>query len=141
MFNSKGELNVQNAATTEYVKRELLLARMPQPGFWRLNESGGILGRHEDATVFLSDSEISRQHCRFLALPHGWLIEDLAATNGTRLNGVPVLRAYLTTGDVVEVAGVKLRVNIVEAPGAALSRALTGWWPHQSEPRVSRRAA
>jgi predicted component of type VI protein secretion system len=134
-------MNMLNDVTVEYSKRELLLARVPQPGFWRLNDTGGVLGRDENADIVLKESEISRHHCRFLALPHGWLIEDLAATNGTRLNGVPVMRAYLTTGDVVEVSGVKLRVNIVEAPGAALSRALAGWWPSKSEPRPMRRAA
>lgn len=129
-----------NAPTVEYVKRELLLARIPQPGFWRLNESGGILGRSGEADICLNETEISRQHCRFLAIDHGWMIEDLAATNGTRLNGVPVVRAYLTTGDIIEVAGIRLRVNICESPGAALSRAMASWWPHQAQARPLRRA-
>jgi pSer/pThr/pTyr-binding forkhead associated (FHA) protein len=33
----------------------------------------------------------------------GWAIEDLDSTNGTLLNGVPVTRAVLADGDVIEI--------------------------------------
>ncbi|MBU6296473.1 MAG: FHA domain-containing protein [Planctomycetes bacterium] len=114
--------------TTARVRRQLLLARVPQTGYWRLEEGGGILGRGDDADIQIDDSSVSRYHCRFADTAHGWLVEDLATTNGTRVNGVPVLRAYLTSGDWLEVGTARLRVNVVEAPGRSLLEALTVLW-------------
>ncbi len=47
---------------------------------------------------------VSRQHARFLHTPEGWLLEDLQSTNGTFLNGAPVLPGQpvqVSTGDII----------------------------------------
>lgn len=133
---------MDGSVTTAHVRRQLVLARVPQPGNWMLDEAGGVLGRGDDADIRLDDATISRHHCRFTVTPHGWLVEDLAATNGTRLNGVPVLRAYLNSGDWLDVGGTRLRMNVVEAPGSVLSEALLALWPaHPSMRTPHRRAA
>jgi len=132
---------MDGSITTAHVRRQLILARVTQPGNWKLEGAGGILGRGNDADICLDDKAISRHHCRFLATPHGWMIEDLAATNGTRLNGVPVLRAYLNSGDWLDVGETRFRVNVVEAPGCVLAEAMDALWPSQPVNRAPYRRA
>lgn len=128
--------------TVAHVRRRLILARVPQPGHWSLDETGGLLGRGDDADIRLEDAALSRHHCRFLATPHGWLVEDLAATNGTKVNGVPVLRAYVNSGDWLDAGETRFRLNIVEAPGQVFARAFLGLWSARAvTPRPDRRAA
>ena len=51
-----------------------------------------------------SQAGTSRRHARLLYSPEGWLLEDLHSTNGTFLNGVPVLPGQpvrVCTGDLI----------------------------------------
>lgn len=117
--------------TTAHARRQLILARVSQPGNWKLDDTGGILGRGNDADIRLNDETISRHHCRFMATPQGWLVEDLAATNGTRINGVQVRRALLNSGDWLDVGETRFRLNVVEAPGTLLAELMLALWPAQ----------
>lgn len=132
---------MDGSITTAHVRRQLILVRVSQPGYWKLADTGGILGRGDDVDIRLDDKTISRHHCRFLATPHGWLVEDLAATNGTRINGVPVLRAYLNSGDWLDVGETRFRLNVVEAPGLVLAEAMLALWPAQPVFRAPHRRA
>ena len=51
---------------------------------------GGDVGRGQDATFRLTDTEISRHHARFVVREGAVLIEDLDSTNGTFVNGAQV---------------------------------------------------
>jgi diguanylate cyclase (GGDEF)-like protein len=108
-------------------------ARMPKPE--RVNESvvptlvvyGGtaqgqifslsagetIIGRSNSATVFIVDDQASRSHCRITmpgATAQGATLEDLGSTNGTYLNGAPVVGVVpLTAGDRIAIGGHLLR--------------------------------
>jgi FHA domain len=60
------------------------------------------LGRDLSNDLVVSDSEVSRAHARLSWRDDGYVIEDLRSTNGTWVNGHPVLRASrLAEGDVV----------------------------------------
>ena len=51
-----------------------------------------------------SQAGVSRRHARLLYSPQGWLLEDLQSTNGTFLNGAPLLPgqpARVCTGDLI----------------------------------------
>ncbi|MDO8950684.1 MAG: DUF3662 and FHA domain-containing protein [Actinomycetota bacterium] len=62
-----------------------------------------VVGRLSDCQVRLADANVSRRHAAFISIDDGWAIEDLDSTNGTRLNGLPVTRARLSDGDVIEI--------------------------------------
>lgn len=83
-----------------------LYLRVPQPsGPPRVIEvtpgTTMMVGRGPQCQIQLSDEGLSRTHCLF-----GWdgkepYIEDLGSTNGTVVNGNPVKRHRLESGDVV----------------------------------------
>jgi DNA-binding NtrC family response regulator len=56
----------------------------------------------------LSDHEISRRHVQLQRRDDGWELADLDSKNGTIVNGVPVKRASLADGDLIEVGGAML---------------------------------
>jgi tRNA A-37 threonylcarbamoyl transferase component Bud32 len=54
---------------------------------------------------------VSRHHARLLYSTEGWLLEDLHSTNGTFLNGAPVLPGQpfrVSTGDIIRCSQVTL---------------------------------
>lgn len=95
-------------------------------------ENDFMIGRDEPGTGRLADDyEISRQHARISREPEGgFMIEDLASTNGTFVNGARIAAPQrLAEGDRVEVGGTTF---VVHAPtealpaGATAARAVPG---------------
>lgn len=75
-----------------------------------------VIGRSFNADLMLNDPSISKQHCRIRPVdnpaPHHFQIEDLASTNGTRLNGVVIHSPQpIRSGDRIELADTTLRFN------------------------------
>ena len=70
-----------------------------------LIETGGsTIGRREPADIVLSDSEISRAHCRLVVREDELWVTDLGSTNGTFLNGERVGSAIaMPVGAVLQV--------------------------------------
>ncbi len=62
-------------------------------------------GRAHDCEVQLTDIAVSREHCRIVFHPERrvYILQDLGSHNGTILNGKPIRRAELKTGDTFEV--------------------------------------
>jgi len=85
-----------------------------------------IIGRAEDADVVLDDSAISRHHARIVRTENGsYLIEDLASTNGTFVNGQTVSRVMLSTGFRVQVGpACVFRFAVVDEAEDSLQRSL-----------------
>jgi hypothetical protein len=46
-----------------------------------------VLGRDVNNDIVVNDAEVSRTHARLTAQGEGYIVEDLASTNGTFLNG------------------------------------------------------
>jgi len=68
------------------------------------------VGRAADGLV-LVDERCSRLHCRFGVGGAGLVVEDLGSTNGTYVNGDPILRqTCLQAGDVVVVGSTRIVV-------------------------------
>lgn len=71
--------------------------------------SGMVLGRSTDADVVLDDKFISGRHLALHVGPGGTQIEDLGSTNGTSLNGVPLVGSTsLWVADRIELGGIEL---------------------------------
>ncbi len=62
------------------------------------------LGRTARADFIVDAALVSRLHCRLTADASNQLVvEDLGSTNGTLVNGTPIERAVLKTGDTLTV--------------------------------------
>ena len=70
------------------------------------------VGRDAGAGLRLDDDAVALDHAVIRAEGGGWLIEDHGSVTGTYLNGEPVERARLAAGDLVEIGGYRLKVQI-----------------------------
>ena len=69
------------------------------------------VGRTARADFIVEAPLVSRLHCRLTAAVSDQLVvEDLKSTNGTLVNGKPVDRSVLKTGDVLTVGRVEFRI-------------------------------
>lgn len=81
-----------------------------------LNEEEVILGRNPTTNITLLDEGISREHALVLFdedVP-GYVIEDLASTNGTKLNGKRVRSAPLAEGDQIQIGQTVFRFCLIK---------------------------
>ena len=58
-----------------------------------------LFGRCETASISLTDSRVSRQHCRISVDGGFYMLEDMGSRNGTWINGKRITRAILFHGD------------------------------------------
>jgi len=71
-----------------------------------------VLGRSaRDAHFPLRDGGVSRQHAIVERAPGGWVIVDMASTNGIHVNGARVTRAPIREGDVIEIGPFTIAVE------------------------------
>ena len=66
------------------------------------------IGTASGSELVLSDQTVSRRHCEILVRNEQYLLRDLGSTNGTLLNGTPVVEAYLTPGSVIQVGATQV---------------------------------
>jgi transcriptional regulator with PAS, ATPase and Fis domain len=72
------------------------------------------IGSQEGNDIQLEDRSVSRFHCEIAIdgiLPR---IRDLASKNGTIVDGVRVVEAFLRSGSLIRVGGVTLRFDLLE---------------------------
>jgi pSer/pThr/pTyr-binding forkhead associated (FHA) protein len=71
------------------------------------------LGRDPGCDIPLKDETVSTRHAQ-LTYHHGqWWLDDLASTNGTKLNKMPVtMSTVLTSGDEIHCGKTRLIVNL-----------------------------
>lgn len=71
-----------------------------------------LVGRGTEADVTFDDPFISDRHVRFDRLGNRLVIEDLGSTNGTAVNGIPVVgRRALDRGDVIRIGQTMMEVR------------------------------
>lgn len=61
------------------------------------------IGRHPDCGLSLKDPMASRFHAEIRPALGGHVLSDLGSSNGTRVNGQPVLHQLLQLGDQIEI--------------------------------------
>ena len=67
------------------------------------------IGRQASCTIVIADNNISRVHARFRCGDHGWTIEDLGSTNGTKVNDVLIIEpTLLSHGHVIALGSMQL---------------------------------
>jgi len=82
-----------------------------------LTKDETVFGRTADSDIVLPETRVSRRHAlirRTGAGPHDYEIVDLASTNGTFLNGEPVERAALHSGDKILIGGSTLKFAVLD---------------------------
>lgn len=73
---------------------------------YQLSSAVSRVGREASSDIQLFDSEASRAHAEIHLEPDGKCeLHDLGSSNGTRINGEPVLQQTLRSGDRIEIGG------------------------------------
>jgi two-component system cell cycle sensor histidine kinase/response regulator CckA len=92
--------------TDERISRRPVLIALhgPNPGTVHPIPGEVILGRSNDASIYVDDDRVSRRHTRILvASPDEVRLEDLGSKNGTWVNGRRVATAELHNGDTIQI--------------------------------------
>ena len=75
------------------------------------------IGRDVGCDLAIADMTVSRMHARLERTSAGWLVTDLASTNGTRVNGWLVRGdVQVTAGDLVSFGKAEFWLTAPEAP-------------------------
>ena len=67
------------------------------------------IGRSEENDIVISSPNVSRRHARLSRSENGFIVEDLGSTNGTLLDGAPIDRERIESGDELTFGGVTAR--------------------------------
>ena len=75
-----------------------------------------VIGRNPTTDITLLDEGISREHALVLFDEDGpgYVIEDLASTNGTKVNGKRIRSMPLTEGDEIQIGQTLFRFVLVK---------------------------
>ncbi len=74
-----------------------------------VTQEGVELGRSPDCDIVIKDFGVSRKHAKVIADGDRCRLIDLKSKNGTHVNGVPVLEAFLNDGDQIMLGKFLLR--------------------------------
>jgi pSer/pThr/pTyr-binding forkhead associated (FHA) protein/tetratricopeptide (TPR) repeat protein len=88
----------------------MVMVSAPAPGAEFSIAKGQVrIGRLEELDLCISHRSISREHARITQKDGSFDIEDLNSANGVRINGSPIKRGALKSGDIVELGQVRFR--------------------------------
>src|SRR5258706_2823411 len=69
-------------------------------------QSSVLIGRTSDCDIVLYDPGVSRKHARIFAEAHGYFVEDMGSSNGTKVNGAIIKKKQLADGDAISLGPV-----------------------------------
>jgi two-component system, NtrC family, response regulator HydG len=75
--------------------------------------SRAVIGKSEGSDIRISDREVSRRHSAIDVAEDGFRVVDLGSTNGTFVDGVRVVDAFLRGGEILRVGATVFRVDLV----------------------------
>jgi len=67
------------------------------------------IGRAPEATIVVGDSNVSRRHAEVRPAGDGFVVADLASTNGTKVNGTKIGEHQLVDGDTIQFGNITVR--------------------------------
>jgi len=70
-----------------------------------------LIGKSHACDVQLADPSVSRRHAAVEVVGHRLKLADLGSTNGTVVDGLPVLQAYLVGGELIRIGSTALRLE------------------------------
>lgn len=99
-----------SSAANEIVLLDGGASGIPAGATWELYP-GMTIGRRPGNGVEMDDPFLSGNHAEIVQEAGEWWLRDLGSTNGTLLNGTPVVAlTALRTGDIVQFGNVRLQV-------------------------------
>jgi serine/threonine protein kinase len=78
-----------------------------------------VIGRGQNTETRLKDPQVSRTHCQVAVENGKAVLTDAGSSSGTYVNGKRVSRHELKPGDVVQIGGTQLRVQLEAQPEAS----------------------
>ena len=75
-----------------------------------------LIGSAPHARLRLTEPGVSDRHAVIEQRDDGYYLCDLGSATGTRLNGQPVTEHRLLAGDLIELAAVRLRFELIQPP-------------------------
>jgi DNA-binding winged helix-turn-helix (wHTH) protein len=83
-----------------------------------------LLGRDEDAVVWIDDAKVSRRHARIVIGESNAVLEDLGSRNGTRLHGERIRSAVeLADGDLITIGSASFLFRVFQKTASTASAA------------------
>lgn len=107
---------IKNGNPEEKQGPEMRLVVIEGPDLGRsfvLHPGRQVLGRNPTCEIFLTDEQVSRQHCQIEVEADKSIVTDLGSRNGTLVNEQLVKRALLAPGDHIKVGRTVLEVRVV----------------------------
>jgi two-component system, NtrC family, response regulator HydG len=83
-----------------------------------------LLGSSTSCAIRLTDVTVSRRHLAFEPSGGRFRVIDLGSSNGTSINGVPVVDAFVTGGEQLRCGSTVLSVEATGAPAVTPSNAM-----------------
>jgi len=77
------------------------------------------IGRKADNALAIEDAAVSGHHARIVKIQAVFFLEDLMSTNGTAINGKPIMRHQLSDADVITIGRHRLVFQENEAASTA----------------------
>lgn len=72
------------------------------------------IGRSSSNDLVVASSMLSRSHTRIVLLDEQWLLQDLGTTNGSYVNGRPVMSCKLEDGDRIRLGDAEFTFELVK---------------------------
>ena len=70
-----------------------------------------LVGRHPACDGVVANPSVSRRHAQLTFRDGVWVLQDLASTNGTSVNGERVGRTRLRVGDVISLGDQAIQID------------------------------
>jgi pSer/pThr/pTyr-binding forkhead associated (FHA) protein len=103
----------QATETERVTQLRLRVVGGPQAGVTFLTTAERtVIGTHPSANLRLEDATLSRFHCELAVREGRVTVRDLDSTNGTFVDGVHVLSAYLREGATLALGETRIRVEV-----------------------------
>jgi pSer/pThr/pTyr-binding forkhead associated (FHA) protein len=104
--------------TLEFASVEVSVAEGPDRGLKPSRLKPGVtrVGTSAGCKLRLTDSTVSRVHCELHVEADGIRLVDCGSTNGTRVDGVEIADAKLSSGATIAIGRTKIRVDVGHEP-------------------------
>ena len=83
---------------------------------YRLDRERIRIGRKSGNDIQITDTAVSGEHALVITILNDSFLEDLASTNGTKVNGKPVKKCFLQHEDIIEIGKFRLTYVRGDAP-------------------------